>query len=703
MRKIKNALGDEKLKAILTAERTNSLGTTQASDLSEQRIRAFEYYVGEMSDMPALDGESSAISSDVQDVVEGVLPIIVDVLMSTENLAVFKPTGPNDVEAAQQETDYINYLFFQENQGFLTLLTAVKDGLLSKNGFVKWWMEDDEDRTHETYEGLTADAYALITADDSLTLSDVEQYEAVDPATGQKAAYFNCVTETTKKVKRAKIAAVPPEEILVSKNSRNTRDLTYWAHISRKPQADVVAAYEDKEEAIRKAPSAFSLSDNSEAVVRQTVQDNQDSLQTSDDVNRDMRMIEVAEHYIRLALEEDKVPRRYKIVTLSNFEVLDIEEVTNWPFATGTPIIMPHRLFGRAIADLVIDIQRVKTSLLRATLNNAYYANNARTEVSETHASENTIDDLLNNRVGGIVRTKMPGGLQQLETQSIGHWTLPLIEHMNETRENRTGVSRYNQGLDADSLNHTATGITRIMDAAEMRVKMMARVFAETLIVDTYRGLHEMVMRYNQEPQTVELRGKWVTIDPRQWNSRKHMKVNLPLGGASKQQLIGFFAQMLGIQKEVLMQQGTPNGPLISYQNIYATVEQMVKLAGIPGVEPFFMKPPPPDPTAPPPPNPKMVEAQTKAQIADNAAQHKAQLQQQQMMFDQRMEQMRAERDHQREMDELQRQMMMDKVQMQHDLMLAQVKAGHDMRIDAYTAQQDAKTKAQSAAQSGAE
>src|SRR6185437_1728881 len=129
-----------------------------------------------------------------------------------------------------------------------------------------------------------------------------------------------------------------------------------------------------------------------------------------------------------------------------------------------------------------------------------------------------------------------------IPNQPIGNWVMNTIEYFDSVRENRTGVSRYNQGLDADSLNHTATGITRIMDAAVLRVKLMARVLAETLIVDMFRGLHQLIQEHSEEAFTVKLRGQWVKVDPREWKTRRHMTVTLPLGALGKQQMLQFYA-----------------------------------------------------------------------------------------------------------------------------------------------------------------
>lgn len=716
VKKEQRALSDEEIVAILKAERFAALGTDTSSDLSEQRIQALDYYMGDMtSRLPAEDGQSAAVSTDVQDVVEGVLPIILDVLSSGEKVVEFKARGPADEEAADQETDVVNYVFYQENPGFLTLHTAIKDALLQKNCFVKWWVEDDYDRSREHYDGLTEGAYGLIVADKDVEIVEgsEEQYQEPDPLTGQPATFYNCTVEKKKKIKRFRIEAIPPEEVLVHKNARRTADATYLAHVQFKPQADIISLYPEQEDAIRDAPSSTLAADNAEATERQTVQDNQDQLQTGDDANKDMRLIEIVEHYVRFALEKDKVARRYRVTTIgSKYDILDIQEVSNWQMATGTAILMSHRLFGRSLADLTIDIQEIKTSLIRATLNNAYYANNQRMEIAESHAGENTIDDLLNNRVGGLVRTKMPGGLQPLPAQPIGNWVMATIEYFDSVKENRTGVSRYNQGLDADSLNHTATGITKIMNAAMMRVKLMTRIFAETLIVDMFLGLHQLIQEHGEEQLAVQVRGKWVNVNPREWKTRRHMTVTLPDGAFAKEQMLQFFSNMLAIQKEIITEYG-PNNPLATLQNVYNTLEHMVRIGGLKSADPYFTKPPPPNPNAPPPPNPKMVEAQGKVQALKDATQAKIAGDQQQAQsdqqadaarfaHDQQMEYQKAAAQHQREVEEFQHKAALDKMKFEHEAAMEQFKAGVKLRLETHIADEKMKIEREKAEQAAA-
>jgi hypothetical protein len=151
------------LKAMLAAERSNALAAVEASKLSSERSDAMDYYLGDMSkDMPAQEGRSKAVSTDVADTIEGLMPQLMDIFAGSDEVVRFEPVGPEDEEAAQQETDYVNHVFMQQNPGFMTLYSFIKDALLSKVGIVKVWWEEREIEERETYYDLTEEQFAML-------------------------------------------------------------------------------------------------------------------------------------------------------------------------------------------------------------------------------------------------------------------------------------------------------------------------------------------------------------------------------------------------------------------------------------------------------------------------------------------------------------------------------------------------------------
>jgi hypothetical protein len=544
------------LKAMLAAEKMDALAAMRASKLSAERAHAMDYYNGDMSrDMPAADGRSRAVSTDVADTIDGLMPSLMEIFAGSDDVVRFEAFGPEDVAAAEQETDYVNHVFMQQNPGFLILYSFIKDALLSKVGIVKVWWEEREEESRETYLDQPDDAFALLVANPEIEIvahsarpdpayrpaamspqppagglaaqpgSGAAEVAASTPAPGESAALeddgpvpmLHDVTVVTRKtVAQARVEGVPPEEFGISRFARSLKDCGYCFHEVIKREEDLIADGYDRDE-IEAIPS-YTMLTNPEELARDTV-DEHLSAGGDEGINEVNRQIKITEHYVRMDYEGNNKPALYRVTTGGDQgEVLtrngepEIVQVDMPPFAAMTPVIVTHRFFGRSIADLVMDIQRIKTALLRAILDNAYLAVNPRVEVSEAHATETTLDDLLVSRPGGIVRTKMPGGVNWQTVPAIAGEIFPVLEYADATREWRTGVNRQAQGLDANALQNTsATAAMQVYNAAQARMKLIARVFAETGIRDLFALLHATIRRNGSQAATVRLRNQWVT------------------------------------------------------------------------------------------------------------------------------------------------------------------------------------------------
>jgi hypothetical protein len=609
------------LRALLTAERADALSAMSASKLTEERAAALDYYLGDMSrDMSAPEGRSKAVSTDVADTIEGLMPSLMEIFTAGDEVVRFEPMGPEDVQAAEQETDYVNHVFMQQNAGFLVLYSFIKDALLSKVGVVKVWWETREEAERETYFDLDDAAFAIISADPEV---EIVAHSVGEAKSGEPASLLHDVTvETRRSYQCARIEGVPPEEFGIARHARSIRDADYCFHDVLRSEGKLIAQGYDREQ-VKRLPSHVAA-DTIEAQARDTV-DESTLRQGSDGLNTTSRLIRVTEHYVRMDYEGDDKPQLYRVTTageeseiLKRDGELDVIREDAIPFAAMTPVIITHRFFGRSIADLVMDIQRIKTALLRALLDNAYLANNPRTEVPESHATETTLDDLLVSRPGGIVRTKMPGGLSVIQHPDIGGHVFPLLQYQDATREWRTGVSRQGQGVDPNALqNQVATIANQMFNAAQAKVKMIARIFAETGIRDLFSLLHALVRRHGSRAQTMRLRNQWITVDPRDWKARNDMTINVGLGTGGKTEQLAHLMSLIGLQKEAL---AAGKGNLVSDDNLYNSAREFTRLVGLKNVERFFTDPrmqPPPQAA----PNPALIEMQLKGEIEKTQAQ----------------------------------------------------------------------------------
>ena len=277
------------------------------------------------------------------------------------------------------------------------------------------------------------------------------------------------------------------------------------------------------------------------------------------------------------------------MVTLgSGFEIVENDTFDHVPFACLSPILMPHRLIGRSLAELIMDIQMIKSTVMRQLLDNIYLTNNVRVAAVEGQVN---IDDLLNSRAGGIVRVRQPNALQPIQPQLIGQNAFSLLQYLDDLKEQRTGLSKASMGLDADSLQSTtATAVAAQMSAAQGKIEMIARVFAETGVKQLFQLILTLCLHHGKKDQMIRLNNKFVPIDPSNWKHEYDISVNVGLGSGQTNEKMAFLAQMAQKQEQILLQTGVDN-PLVSMQQYRNTLAELAGMAGYKDASRFFKNP----------------------------------------------------------------------------------------------------------------
>jgi len=362
--------------------------------------------------------------------------------------------------------------------------------------------------------------------------------------------------------------------------------------------------------------------------------------------------------------------KRMRYVVVGN-DIIYEEECEIVPFACITPMIMPHRHIGRSYADLTMDIQLIKSTLIRGQLDNMYLANNGRYAISDRV----NLDDMLTSRPGGVVRVQGEPGtaIMPLQHAPFPASSFTMVEYMDNMKEKRTGVTAYNQGLDSNSLNKTATGVAQIMSAAQQRLELVARTFAETGVKDLFLLVHRLVRMNYTKPDIIRLRNQWVEVDPREWKNRKDLTISVGLGAGNKDQQLMHLTTILQMQREAI-QIG-----ITSPEKIYNALAKLTQNAGFKNPEEFWTNPANnPEPTEPQPdPNQAIIQGQM--QIEQMKAQSDMQLQQQKAQAQLQQEQIRSQNDITIEREKIAAQMELERFKAQlraeTDLAIAQIKA----------------------------
>lgn len=585
------------------------------------------------------EGRSSVVASDVFDAVEGMLPDLLEVFTASDNAVEFEPVGPEDEEGAKQATAACNYVFTKQNNGFLILYTAIKDALMLKTGGVKWYWDKSRVPTFTSYKNVDEMQLALyLTANPNAEVVEQEEVEAdagmvIDDAGFMAPRRFNVKIKTIKESNKVCIVPVPPEELMVSPhhNSVLLDDCPYVAHVTEKTATEIRQMGYDVDVAdVRRAQRDSFTSDFYE---ERDLEDRE-----YDDNELDPAMVRgwLREEFVLVDFDGDGIAERRRIVRLGDL-VLENMECSHVQMAAWTPYILTHRFSGVSVADLVEDFQRIHTEIQRAQLDNLALANNQETVVltDSTGAPKANLDDLLNRRPGGLIREYMQGAVRPYAEQWRGIEAMPMLEQLNVEKENRTGYTRYSQGLDANSLNKTARGVSMIMNASQKRMKLMARIIAECMLRPMFRGIFKTLTDYGMEPLSMRLNGKFVQYDPSEWRDGYDMTVNVGLGTGDKveqQQMLMTIAQA-----QAAVASSPFAAKLLTPKNVYNLQKRVAETAGFKSAEEFWTDPDtvPPQPQQP---NPQVMVEQAKLQADQQKTQAQMQADAQQSAMDMQWE-----------------------------------------------------------------
>lgn len=576
------------MKDIVAAIEQQERLATGKGALAEERSQALDRYLGRPYG-DEMEGRSQVVMRDVADTIEWIKPSLLKVFCSGDEVVQFNAFGPEDEEQAKQETDWCNYVLNQKNNGFLVLHDWFHDALLQKNGYVMAQYVTEKVSNREQFKGLSDDEFALLAQD------EIEIVEHTETDMGGEK-YHDVVVKRAKEYGCVKLTNIPPERALVASDWPGVSlegcpffEMIDWVTIS-----DLRQQGYDVEDTINDTSAI-----NDDEWEEQRRETEFDGLSDRENLGADpaTRRVRVRYVWMNYDADEDGIAELRHIVIVGktplNGEFGEEDDLI--PVACITPMRQPHEHYGQSVHDIVEDLQRIRTVLMRGFLDNMYLANNGRNAVNKNTVN---LDDLLVTRPGGVVRVDgaPQGEIVPMIHPQDGGSILQAIEFIDTVRENRSGVTKYNQGLDANSLNKTATGVQQIMNASQQRIELIARVFAETGVKALMLIIHALSVKHTRQQEMIKLRNKWVPMDPRQWKTRKDVTVTVGLGTGNKDQMLQHLMMILQAQREAI-QIG-----IATPKNIYNALAKLTQNAGFKNAEEFWTDPEmnPPQPQGPP-------------------------------------------------------------------------------------------------------
>lgn len=613
--------------------------------LDDARAVALEFYQG-MPFGDEVEGRSAAVTRDVSEVVDFLVVGILGTIISSGKVVEFESEqepapqqdeqplqglpgsqpwtqapqpgqqvmggngGPPMVDYGEQATAAIQYQFLRKQKGYRILHDLLKAGLLEKTGIVKTYIEQQPpivEQHRVTIDDIQGDESSDRTYQGSPIVAAEPADEGWEP--GAQSMLWDVTIHKDAGPKFCD-TPIPNEYFRVAPDAIDLDEAVYVGERVPKTMSDLVKlGYDqaDLEPIWGNAPADTIVSQARDSERSKDIQ----SIGQRPGADK---MLWLTEEYPLWDFDGDGIAERLFVHRIGQF-VLKVMPVDEQPYSLWSPFPMQHRLTGQSVADKTMDIQRIRSVLLRQGLDSQYLSNSPRTLVDEQSMTVDTIDDLLTVRPGGLIRYRgqAPQPFVQQDTSDVA---FQGMEMMSNERESRVGVTRQSQGMNPDSLNKTASGLAMNIASAQQIELYICRNFVELAVAPMFAKRYRLMRKYGQ-PFRMKVQGAYTVIDPSLWPDDPSMSINVGLGTGNKDQKLNYRMQLLGIQQTALM----AGVPVVTTEGIYENLKGMIEDSGL-GPPSSYIVDPTTQPPQQPKPDPEMMKAQMQSQLDQQNAQN---------------------------------------------------------------------------------
>ena len=602
---------------------------------------------------------STYVSTDVRDAIMLMMPGLIRLFAASENPVFLVPRSPDEIDQAQQATDYVNYVFWNDNSGFLILYGALKDALTVRTGFVKWWTDETKETVRKRFTHISADqVHQLLLSNPTAKVvkqgkpipsgmpppsapppmppsmppglqappaspppgpspmpnaspqggpSSPSPSPPMGPSSGPPPGpmagappppmpmapstppppppmFDEVVVQFEVDKPITKVAGVPPEEMRLDRYARTWRDSRIVGHERVVPIDQMIAMGYDREQCLEYVQGQAMNDFTMEAQLRNPGRFM--STRVGDGVK-------YGEWYIKADQDGDGQPELRYICTMGeDHDIVSDEEANRIKFAMFSCDPISHTIVGDSIADYTEDIQKIKTNMMRGVLDSLAESINPKTVVNELMVN---LDDALNDDLGAVIRTRGDPSAAVMYTQTpfVGQAALPIIELMNDMLSRRTGLTDAAKGLDPKAIqSSTQIGVEAVINGAQERVELVARVLAETGFKDLFVGLVNEIAENPSPPRMLHINGKFIPFDPSTMDASMSVEVNPNLGKGNDMVRMMALSGIKQDQQALVAQMGL-NNPICGPTEMLNTMTDMLKLANVMNVSRYFKTPNP--------------------------------------------------------------------------------------------------------------
>ena len=559
-------------------------------------------------------GRSQFVDSTLRDTVNAILPSLLKIFTSTERVLEFMPRQPEDVPFALQATDYVRHCLNEANF-YNVLHDAMKDALIVGSGFIKYFYEYANEVEGYSYTGLDDDTLAALMQDDKIEIASIDSRpiaSGTDMPPEQIPMIHDVEVKRRSNKGKFRLECIPPEEILFNRRSKGFGDPStdLIAHRRVVTVSDLVALGYQKEDFIDFAGDTYDLDEQKEYYTRRPeIQGKEVSGVAYQEASKKLLYTEL---YIKADYDLDDYSEIRRVCIVGpNFDKIIMNEPCNeFPFVHMTPYREPHDVVGSGLFDILRDVQKTKTQVVRGMLDSLSLSIFPRLSFIDGQVS---VSDLMNVETGALVRMRSPDAVKPLTVPFVGAQAEPMLNYFSEITENRTGISKASLGLDPSSLmSSSPIAVSGTLSAAALKTEYIARNFAETALKPLYQGILKLIVQHQDRETMIRLRNEWIPMNPAAWDTGYDVMINVALGGGDENLRMQALQTIAAKQEEIIKLVG-PDNPLVNIQQYSNTLRKMTELSGFKNAEDYFKDPSKEPPPQPEPEKPSPEEMQMQA------------------------------------------------------------------------------------------
>jgi hypothetical protein len=547
-----------------------------AEILAPIREKGIRLYLG-IDPQPASDddeqGSSTIVATEVRDTVLQMIPSLMRIFSGQDSVTNFIPNHGAQADAAEQASDYLRYVLFYDNPGYMILQDVFKDGLIKAMGIAQWGTEENREVVEEQYHRLSMEQRQFVISQADVEVVDMKPVPQQMPD-GSTQLLFNLTIRRTKRQPRHWVMSVPPDEFRINRTAVSIKKagLVGREYFETKTALKLKGVPDD----LIDESADFSGGDMRFAAERMFRNQGSDS-----PVGRDSAepLCKYGEYWMRIDKDGDGLAElRHICVIGDNDDIVMDEPATRAKMAIACPDPEPHSIVGHGYAELVADLQEIRTNLMRGALDSLAQSIYPRLVGVDALVDW---DDVLNTAIGAPIRVKEVGALTQLQYQFVGQPAFDMMDRLDAMRMARTGITPQSQGLDPKALQSTTMkGVDMIITGAQERIELVCRTMASTFMVDLMSGLLQEVTDNPVPERVVQLRGKYVPVNPSQFDATMACVPNPAIGHGSDLDRFQMLSMIMQKQELILQTQGLAN-PLVTPIEWRNCVEDIMAIAGM--------------------------------------------------------------------------------------------------------------------------